>query len=87
MFLRVGGAGYQYVTGRLKQGYFHVHDGMLLQNPFSEGCLREVDIILLSSCYYHIELLITDSINCYWLLWLLFFVLPCFSLFLLGRRR
>ena len=43
MFLRVGGAGYQYVTGHLTRGCFHVQDGMLLQNPFSEGCLREVD--------------------------------------------
>ena len=51
MFLRVGGAGYQYVTGRLKRGCFHVHDGMLLQNPFSEGCLRGVDyVIIILSC-------------------------------------
>ena len=51
MFLRVGGAGYQYVTGRLTRGCFHVQDGMLLQNPFSEGCLREVDyLIIILSC-------------------------------------
>ena len=51
MFLRVGGAGYQYVTRHLKRSCFNVHDGMLLQNPFSGGCLGEVEYIIITlSC-------------------------------------
>ena len=51
MFARVGGAGYQYVTGRLERDCFNVHDGMLLQSPFSAGCLREVDYFIIAlSC-------------------------------------
>ena len=51
MFLRVGGAGYQYVSRHLKRDCFNVHDGMLLQNPFSGGCLNEVEYIIITlSC-------------------------------------
>ena len=51
MFLRVGGAGYQYVTRHLNRSCFNVHDGMLLQNPFSGGCLGEVEYIIITlSC-------------------------------------
>lgn len=51
MFLRVGGAGYQYVTRHLKRDCFNIHNGMLLQNPFSGGCLDEVDYIIITlSC-------------------------------------
>ena len=50
MFLRVGGAGYQYVRGRLERDCFNVQDRKLLQSPFSVRCLREIDyaIIILS---------------------------------------
>ena len=51
MFLRVGGAGYQYATRHLKRSCFNVHDGMLLQSPFSGGCLGEVEYIIITlSC-------------------------------------
>ena len=50
LFLRVGGAGYQYVTGKLRRLCFIVDDGALIQAPFTYGCMREVDyfIIVLS---------------------------------------
>ena len=42
-FLRAGGAGYQYITGKLKRSCFVVKNGFLIQTPFKKGCLREVD--------------------------------------------
>lgn len=33
LFLRVGGAGYQYVTGKLRRLCFIVDDGALIQAP------------------------------------------------------
>ena len=51
MFLRAGGAGYQFFTGDLERDCFNVQDGMLLQNPFSDGCLTEIDYaIIVLSC-------------------------------------
>ena len=51
MFLRAGGAGYQFFTGDLERDCFNVQDGMLLQNPFSNGCLAEIDYaIIVLSC-------------------------------------
>ena len=50
MFIRVGAAGYQYVTGKLRRACLKVDDMKLVQTPFATGCLREVDyaIIVLS---------------------------------------
>ena len=50
LFLRMGGADYQYVTGKLRRLCFIVDDGALIQAPFTYGCMREVDyfIIVLS---------------------------------------
>ena len=48
--LRVGGALYQYVTGRLYRSCFDVIDGKLIQTPFASGCLREVDYAILVFC-------------------------------------
>ena len=47
MLLRVGGAGYQYVTGKLTRECFVVENGILLQIPFSHGCLREIDYAII----------------------------------------
>ena len=47
MFLRTGGAGYQYVTGKLKRLCFDVDDGALVQTPFTYGCMREIDYPIL----------------------------------------
>ena len=46
-FLRTGGAGYQYITGKLKRSCFAVKNGFLIQTPFTKGCLREVDYIII----------------------------------------
>ena len=46
-FLRVGGAGYQYITGKLHPNCLEIVDGVLVQTPFAEGCLREVDYLIL----------------------------------------
>ena len=46
-FLRSGGAGYQYVTGKLQRSCFVVENGLLLQTPFAVGCMREVDYAIL----------------------------------------
>ena len=47
LFLRAGGAGYQYVTGKLGRSCFAVEDGFLIQTPFTVGCLREVDYVII----------------------------------------
>ena len=41
MFVR--GAGYQYVTGKLRPECLKVVDGKLIQFPFDSRCLREID--------------------------------------------
>ena len=46
-FLRVGGAGYQYFTGKLHTACLGVFDGKLMQFPFAPGCLREIDYVIL----------------------------------------
>ena len=50
LFLRAGGAGYQYVTGKLRRSCFTTENGFLIQTPFTVGCMRGVDyfIIVLS---------------------------------------
>ena len=50
LFLRAGGAGYQYVTGKLRRSCFSTENGFLIQTPFTVGCMRGVDyfIIVLS---------------------------------------
>ena len=45
--MRSGGAGYQYLTGKLQRSCFVVKDGLLLQTPFAVGCLREADYAIL----------------------------------------
>ena len=50
MFTRVGAAGYQYVTGKLKRSCFEVEDMKLVQTPFKSGCLREVDYTIIVFC-------------------------------------
>ena len=50
IFLRTGGAGYQYVTGKLRRSCFEVFDGVLRQTPFTAGCMREVDYFILVFC-------------------------------------
>ena len=47
LFLRVGGAGCQYVTGKLKRSCFAVNNGALVQTPFSSGCMRDVDYFII----------------------------------------
>ena len=47
-FLRAGGAGYQYITGKLKRSCFVVKNGFLIQTPFTKGCLREVDYFIIA---------------------------------------
>ena len=49
-FLRAGGAGYQYVTGKLRRSCFEVFDGVLRQTPFTAGCMREVDYLIVVLC-------------------------------------
>ena len=49
-FLRTGGAGYQYVTGKLRRSCFEVFDGVLRQTPFTAGCMREVDYFIIVLC-------------------------------------
>ena len=39
-FLHVGGAGYQYVTGKLNHACLRVVDGWLVQFQFASGCLQ-----------------------------------------------
>ena len=45
-FFRAGGAGYQYVTGKLERSCFAVTNGSLLQTPFAVGWMREVDYVI-----------------------------------------
>ena len=47
-FLRVGGAVYQYVTGKLNSDCFGEVNGKLIQFPLTSGCLREVDYAILA---------------------------------------
>ena len=47
-FLRVGGALYQYVTGKLNPDCLGEVNGKLIQFPFTSGCLREVDYAILA---------------------------------------
>ena len=48
--LRTGGAGYQYVTGKLHRSCFEITGNMLRQTPFTKGCLREVDYFIVILC-------------------------------------
>ena len=43
MILRAGSAAYQYFTGKLQRSCFAVENGLLLQTPFTGGCMSEVD--------------------------------------------
>ena len=47
MFVTSGGAGYQYLTWKLKQSCFEVDNNSLLQTPFTFDCMREVDCPIL----------------------------------------
>ena len=47
MFIRVGAAGYQYVTGKLRRACLEVDNKNLVQAPFASGCLREVDYVII----------------------------------------
>ena len=49
-FLRTGGAGYQYVTGKLRRSCFEVFDDVLRQTPFTAGCMREIDYFIVVLC-------------------------------------
>ena len=51
--LRVGGAFYQYFTGKLNRSCFDVSNGKIFQTPFTSGCLREVDyaIMVIGGCW------------------------------------
>ena len=49
-FLRTGGAGYQYVTGKLHQSCFEVSNDVLRQTPFAAGCMREIDYFIVVLC-------------------------------------
>ena len=65
LFMRVGGAGYQYVTGKLRRSCFIVDDGALIQTPFTYGCMREVDyfIIVLSGFAITCSILALFTVN------------------------
>ena len=65
LFMRVGGAGYQYVTGKLRRSCFIVDDGALIQTPFTFGCMREVDyfIIVLSGFAITCSILALFTVN------------------------
>ena len=66
LFLRAGGAGYQYVTGKLRRSCFAIDNGFLIQTPFTVGCMREVDyfIIALSGISILCSFLAFISVNC-----------------------
>ena len=65
LFLRAGGAGYQYVTGKLRRSCFAIDNGFLIQTPFTVGCMREVDyfIIALSGISILCSFLALISVN------------------------
>ena len=53
-FLRTSGAGYQYITCKLRRSCFEVFDGVLHQTPFAVGCMRKVDFVWIgntSECF------------------------------------
>uniref|UniRef100_A0A7M5UKB9 Uncharacterized protein n=1 Tax=Clytia hemisphaerica TaxID=252671 RepID=A0A7M5UKB9_9CNID len=45
--LRVGGACYQYVTKKLRRSCFIVGNGVILQTPFTSGCMRGIDYVII----------------------------------------
>ena len=48
LFLRAGGAGYQYVTGKMRRSCFTINNGFLIQTPFTVGCMRGVDYFIIT---------------------------------------
>ena len=48
LFLRAGGAGYQYVTGKMRRSCFTTKNGFLIQTPFTVGCMRGVDYFIIT---------------------------------------
>ena len=53
-FLGTSGAGYQYITCKLRRSCFEVFDGVLRQTPFAAGCMRKVDFVWIgntSECF------------------------------------
>ena len=48
LFLRAGGAGYQYVTGKMRRSCFTIKNGFLIQTPFTVGCMRGVDYFIIT---------------------------------------
>ena len=60
MLIRVGAAGYQYITGKLERSCFVVNDTKLFQTPFASGCLREVDYAIIVICFLLLLMLIRN---------------------------
>lgn len=48
MLARLGAAMHQYFTGKLHRTCFKVAGGALVQTPFSSGCLKESDYVVIS---------------------------------------
>eukprot|EP00111_Clytia_hemisphaerica_P001174 TCONS_00003351-protein len=44
--LRVGAACYQYLTKKFNRSCFVVSEGKIVQTPFEQGCMREIDYVI-----------------------------------------
>ena len=69
--LRVVGACYQYFTKKLKRSCFVVENGVILQTPFTSGCMREIDYFIalmagIPLVFFAYALLVSFFLGCLW---------------------